>query len=107
MSNIISNSNNIIKPKISIDFECLSEIKTILSHYSNVIIDMSDISKFSNSVLWTFYEYQKRITLVNTKSEILFLIYTMGYDKYINVFEDVISLIENKNELVNRRFVLL
>ena len=98
-----------IKPANLIDNKCISMIVNSLSvgNVEKIILDMSYVSECSHHFLRLLREYKNRIILVNTDSKILSLIYITGYDKYVKIFEDEVSLSENKNELINRRFYLV
>ncbi|MCM1264568.1 MAG: hypothetical protein NC200_00060 [Candidatus Gastranaerophilales bacterium] len=47
------------------------------------------------------------ISLVNVDSRILSTIYMMRFDKFVKIYGNDISLEENTNELINRRFALV
>lgn len=49
----------------------------------------------------------EKLILVNVDSKILATMYMTGYDKYVRIFEDSISLLSDKNEIINRRFTLV
>jgi len=76
-----------------------------LSNGSSLIIDMNGVENCVN----LFFEIFRLvdITLINTSSKILSTIYMTGYDKYIKIFEDIVSLEDNRRELLNRRFCVV
>lgn len=104
MSDFLFDRNRVITPHITITPDCISEIKQELHVSERVIVDMKDVTEISNSVLKFMCDYNKRIILVNTNSTVLFLIYASEVDRQLKIFEDEISLLEDKNELINRQF---
>ena len=105
--NIPFHKSQVIIPQHSIGSDCVTEIKCLLRKYKQIVIDMKNVSEFSNSALSFLNDYGKYITLVNTDSRILFLMYASGIDKNLKIFEDETSLSENKNKLVLRRLFIV
>lgn len=69
------------------------------------VIDMTGVESCTNEFLFMLADIAP--ILVNTTSEILSVIYITGYDKYTRIFEDFVSLEDNKRELLNRKLKLV
>ena len=86
----------------------IQEIVSLLEFdVEEVVINMLNVTECSNYFFLLLKQYKDRITLVNTDSKILSLLYITGFDKFIRVFEDEVSLADERHELINRRFAVV
>lgn len=74
----------------------------------SVAIDLSCVTRCVTEFFEVLKEFSfKGISLVNVDSMILSALYMTGYDRFVHVYEDNISLIEGKNEIIKRRFAVV
>ena len=97
------NLKNIDENAVKTIYDMVSKNKT-----SSVVLDLSRV----DTCVTNFFEMFKRkrgkkLMLVNVDSKILATLYMTGYDKFVRIFEDKLSLLDDKNELINRRFMLI
>ena len=59
------------------------------------------------SDFFRMFEMFSNITLLNTESKLLSILYLTGFDKFVTIYGDDLSLDEKKRELKNRRLKLL
>lgn len=88
------------------------DVKSILSNIQqsvkdNILIDMTGVRNCTNGFFRIFMQTAKKISLVNTDSEILTAIYMMHFDKYIKIYNEKISFLFGKNELKNGRLTVI
>lgn len=109
MEIIAGGKKTILNPAVTILNETIvSQIEKQISQYSQdtqLVINLEQtevcVNKFF-SMLSKLKHYN--ISLVNVDSRILSAIYMMKFDKYVKIFGDDVSLYEDSNELINRRF---
>lgn len=70
----------------------------------DILIDMKEVTSCGNEFFRIFLDTDKRISLINTDSQILTTLYMMKYDKYIRIYNESVSYENGKNELRNRLF---
>lgn len=59
------------------------------------------------SDFYRMFEMFSNITLLNIESRLLSTLYITGFDKFVTIYGDDISLNEKKRELKNRRFKII
>lgn len=86
----------------------IEEIISLLEFdVEEIVINMLNVTDCSNYFFLLLKQYKNRITLVNTDSKILSLLYITGFDRFIKIFEDEVSLKDDRRELINRRFAIV
>ena len=96
------NLKNIDEDAVKTIYDMVSERKT------SYVLDLTRVETCVTNFFEMFKRKKgKKLMLVNVDSKILATLYMTGYDKFVRVFEDSFSLINDKNELINRRFMLL
>lgn len=100
---------NIIDLKIqNIDSDSVNKIYDMVSKTnSDVAIDLHRVESCVTDFFEMFARLNKKISLVNVDSKILAALYITGYDKFVRVFEDTLSLEADRYELINRKFTLI
>ena len=80
--------------------------RTISKIKKPVVIDMGGIDSCVNS----FYHMLKKmgnLTLVNPESSLLTTLFITGFDKYVKIFTEEVSLEDNTRALINRKFAIV
>ena len=91
-----------------IDLNKVKELYDMVSEtQSCVAIDLHNVENCVTEFFEMFGRLNKKVSLVNVDSKILAALYITGFDKYVHVFEDNLSLEADKYELINRRFTLV
>lgn len=91
-----------------IDLNKVNELYDMVSEtQSSVAIDLHNVENCVTEFFEMFSRLNKRVSLVNVDSKILATLYITGFDKFVHVFEDNLSLEADKYELINRRFTLI
>jgi len=77
-----------------------------ISTNKDLSLDMQNVENFSNEFMDMLYKVSQRrkITLVNTSSESLVLLYLSGVDKYLNIYQSSLDMESGMNRLINRKF---
>lgn len=83
----------------------LREIKC--ADENNILIDMKNVEKCVNNFFKIFTKTNKKISIINTDSQILAALYIMNFDKYIDVYNERVSFQYNKNKLTNRHLAIV
>lgn len=92
----------------NIDKLAVKKIYDMVSVYnSSVAIDLKCVKTCVAEFFMMLSSLKNKASLVNVDSTILATLYMTGYDKYVRVFEDNLSLSMDKYEIIKRRFVLL
>ena len=98
-------SHYILTPNIQSITE--KDVKTIDNTVTKlkkpVVIDMNGIYSCVNS----FYYLLKKLgnmTLINPESDLLTTLFITGFDKYVKIFTEEVSLEDNSRALINRKF---
>lgn len=112
MEVISQNKKHILNPTVTtIDETIVSEIEgQILSREKNtqIVINLENTETCVNDFFIMISRLKNfNISLVNVDSRILSTLYMMNFDKYVKIFENKLSLEENSNRLINRRFSLV
>ena len=71
-----------------------------------VVLDMCGIDNCVNS----FYYMLKNLgnlTIVNPESNLLTTLFITGFDKYVKIFNEEVSLEDNTRALINRKFAIV
>lgn len=76
----------------------------VSSSESAIALDLSNVEDCVTKFFEVFRRFNKKVTLVNVDSKILAALYMTGYDRYVRVFEDKLSLESDRNEIIKRRF---
>lgn len=91
-----------------IDLNKVNELYDMVSKSkSSVAIDLHRVESCVTEFFEMFSRLNKKISLVNVDSRILAALYMTGFDKFVHVFEDNLSLESDKYEIVNRRFTII
>lgn len=95
----------IFKPNVTnIDKSAVTQIYDMLSQSKdNVALDLGNVKSCVNEFFEMLSKLAK-VSLVNVDSSILATLYMTGYDRFVRVFEDTLSLEADKYEIINRRF---
>lgn len=97
----------LLSPAVTnIDENVVSELSAQMYRQTNknLVIDMTGVVSCVNRFFVMLSEItDKNVTLVNVDSVILSVLYMTGFDKYVKIFGDEVSLSENANQLINRR----
>lgn len=92
----------------NIDSNAVNEIYDMVSESkSSIAIDLHCVESCVTEFFEMFSRLNKKISLVNVDSKILATLYMTGFDKFVRVFEDNISLEADKYEIIKRRFTLV
>ena len=108
---IISNGKfNLLSPAVANRDEVvvLEMFRQIDKHTDkSYVIDMTGVVSCVNRFFVMLSELvNSDISLVNVDSRILSALYLTGFDKYVKIYGDEVSLEENRNQLINRRMCL-
>ena len=95
----------VLLPKVStITDKTVCEIETVLSKLTKpVVIDLDGVDSCVNNFYRLFEKYSG-ITLLNTDSKLLAMLYITKFDKFVKIYGDLVSYQDNARELINRRF---
>lgn len=71
-----------------------------------VVVNLEGVSSIKNSALSLLKKIseQNKLSLCSLDADIFAVINLLNYDKAFNIYPTEISSIEEKNELINRRF---
>lgn len=99
----------IIDLKITnIDSNAVNEIYDMVSKTdSSIAIDLHCVESCVTDFFEMFSQLNKKVSLVNVDSKILAALYMTGFDKFVRVFEDKLSLESDRYEMIKRRFTLV
>lgn len=98
----------VLKLKVtSIDKSTVTQIHDMLSQSNEAVALDLDNVKYCVNEFFEMLENLPTISLVNVDSTILAALYITGYDRFVKVFEDPLSLESNRHEIINRRFALV
>jgi hypothetical protein len=104
--------NYVINPTCAVlDERAVAELAEMIDSVPKstaLVFDLNGIESCVNKffvLLRRLSDY--RISLVNVESRFLTTLYLMGFDKYVKIYNDEVSLNEKKNELIKRDFKLL
>ena len=67
-----------------------------------VVLDLQNVNQCVNK-FFVMFKKLKNLKLVNVENQILSTIFITGFDRYVKIYGEEISLAENKRELINRR----
>lgn len=82
----------------------VNKISNALKHKCKpTIIDLQGVNNCVNKFYFLFKEFND-IVLVNIDSLILSTLFITGFDKYVKIYGEPVSLEDKKHELINRRF---
>lgn len=70
------------------------------------VIDMEGVENCSNEFLFMFKKLNN-LSLLNVESRLLSVLYLTGFDKYVKIFGETVSLFDDEHELINRRFSIV
>lgn len=82
------------------------DIYSIMSEYDTIILDLEGVEDCSNEFFFILKNFE-HIKLVNVESRVLSMLYVTGYDRYVKIFGEEVSLFDNRHELVNRKFAIV
>ena len=71
-----------------------------------VVIDLDGVEDCVND-FYRMFEMFSDITLLNVESRMLSTIYMTGFDKFVTIYGEDVSLEEKKRPLVKRRFSIV
>lgn len=92
----------------NIDKLAVKKIYDMVSAYNSAVaIDLKCVKTCVAEFFMMLSSLKNKVSLVNVDSTILAALYMTGYDKYVKVFEDNLSLSMDRYEIIKRRFVLL
>lgn len=102
------NGHAILHPNIhTITTDDVQKIKSLIKREScPLVLDMEAVEECVNDFYRMFVEFSG-ISLVNMDSKMLSMLYVTGFDRYVDIYEDDISLEENMRSLVNRKLSLV
>ncbi|MCD8377490.1 MAG: hypothetical protein LUB59_01735 [Candidatus Gastranaerophilales bacterium] len=109
----VSDENNryIITPAVtSITGTVLSEIVNLLSGLNSqkqVVFDLTGVESCINSFFVLLKKLSCEAVIVNPESTLLALLYMSGFDRCVKIYGDMLSMNENRRELINRRFTII
>ncbi len=102
------NGHIFLRPNIhTITANDVQKIKSFLKKKScPLVLDMEAVEECVNDFYRMFSDF-KNISLVNMSSRMLSMLYITGFDRYVDIYEDDISLEEHMRSLVNRKLSLV
>ena len=75
---------------------------TIAKLRKPVVLDMCGIDTCVNS-FYSMLKQMGNLTIVNPESNLLTTLFITGFDKYVRIFTEEVSLEDRSRELINRR----
>lgn len=98
----------VLYPAVStITNETVCEMFNVINRLKKpVVIDLEGVSDCVND-FFRMFEMFSDLTIVNTDSRLLSSIYMTGFDKFITIYGENISLEDKKRALVNRKLCVV